>query len=293
MRILRAKSKYRFSYQQIAGINYYFSTIANATFGEDEIRLLLIHLREFLLNQDNDVISTSNTEILREIGHSIAHTVRDRGVICDRITELVQKLGSANRSLRWSEVAFQLFDCDEILDGLRNVLIMTGIIYAPDQIEPAFASNRLDLKVCLLSMLDGLLFKVTYPRSSHDFRVLQAAKDHSICVRTELDGENVQSIGELRVNARLPMRGGGKFLQCILRCHVPKQGKVECDALERIGSLQGYCQSVKAVRRQGQLVMAKIEPCADALLVFDVLQAATYDTNPISLPVNVRRISAS
>ncbi len=282
MRILRPKSKYRFSYQQIAGINYYFSTIADSTFGEDEIRLLLIHLREFLLNEDNDVISTPNTRILREVGHSIAHTVRDRGVICDRITELVQKLGSANRNLRWSEVAFELFNTDEILDGLRNVLTTSTIIYAPDQIEPAFESNRLDLKVCLLSMLDGLLFKVTYPGSSHDFRILQPAKDHSICVRTELDMENVPSIGELRLNAHLPIRGGGKFHQCILRCDVPKQGKVERAALERIGSLQGYCQSVKAVRRGDQLVISKIEPCGDPLLVFDVLQATTYDMNPVS-----------
>jgi hypothetical protein len=52
--------------------------------------------------------------------------------------------------------------------------------------------------------------------------------------------ENVPSIGELRLNAHLPMRGGGgKFHQCTLRCDVPKQGKVERAALERIGSLQG------------------------------------------------------
>jgi hypothetical protein len=131
VRILRPKSKYRFSYQQIAGINYYFSTIADSTFGEDEIRLLLIHLREFLLNQDNDVISTPNTGILREIGHSIAHTVRDRGVICDRITELVQKLGNANRNLRWAEVAFELFNADKILDGLRNVLTTVRLFTPP------------------------------------------------------------------------------------------------------------------------------------------------------------------
>jgi hypothetical protein len=40
MRILRPKSKYRFSYQQIAGINYSFSTIADSNFGQDEIRLV-------------------------------------------------------------------------------------------------------------------------------------------------------------------------------------------------------------------------------------------------------------
>ena len=54
--------KYKFSQQQIIGINYYYSKLVDSTFDEDDVRLLLIHLREFLLNNDNvDARGTSTT----------------------------------------------------------------------------------------------------------------------------------------------------------------------------------------------------------------------------------------
>ena len=71
--------KYKFSQQQIIGINYYYSKLVDSTFDEDDVRLLLIHLREFLLNNDNlDARARHNASLLMELGNSVAHTIRDR-----------------------------------------------------------------------------------------------------------------------------------------------------------------------------------------------------------------------
>jgi hypothetical protein len=81
---------YKFSPQQIIGINHHYSTITKGSFNEDNVRLLLINLREFLQNSDNkNARGLVNANLLRELGDSVAHTVRTKGEIYGKI-EVVQ-----------------------------------------------------------------------------------------------------------------------------------------------------------------------------------------------------------
>ena len=83
---------YKFSQQQIIGINYHYAKLLDGSFDEDNIRLLLIHLREFLRNPSNkSAKGLVNAKLLRELGDSVAHTVRTDGEIRDRIVELVRR----------------------------------------------------------------------------------------------------------------------------------------------------------------------------------------------------------
>ena len=151
--------KYKFSQQQIIGINYYYSKIVDSTFDEDDVRLLLIHLREFLLNNDNvDARGRHNASLLMELGNSVAHTIRDRYELHDRISELVQKLAIAGAD--WSNIPFALLEPHEVINAFRNSLLETGVLYRPEGIEDVFERNNLDLTICLMSMLHGMLFKI-------------------------------------------------------------------------------------------------------------------------------------
>jgi len=284
---------YRFSQQQIIGINHYFAQIAGGVFDEDDVRLLLIHLREFLVNGDNIAIrSQGNAGILREIGHSIAHTIRDRGTIHGRIREVVRDVAAANGMSKLTQTKFALFDADKIIDGLKNVLLSSGVIYDSSTIEPAFQTRSQDLKVCLISMLHGLIFKVSYPESRTHFYVFHRTSEHIVYIRTELDLSNVHSLHELRVNARIPIYGGAIFSQCVILCDGLGAGKVDTEAFNRTGSREGYLEAVKALRKNGQLVITKVEPGVDSTEILKVFRSCSYDTEPISRGVELRRIDS-
>jgi hypothetical protein len=148
--------KYKFSQQQIIGINYYYSKIAEGTFDEDDIRLLLIRLREFLRNEDNkDARSRQNAGRLMEIGDSIAHTIRDTlmrngqirpSIIHQRLAELVQTLASADGCADWNSIPFTLFSLDEIVEVFKNTLIDTGILYDAKNVSEVFRRESGDVR---------------------------------------------------------------------------------------------------------------------------------------------------
>jgi hypothetical protein len=282
---------YRFSQQQIIGINHYFGQIVGGLFDEDDLRLLLIHLREFLRNGDNIAIkSQGNAGILREIGDSIAHTIRDQGEMYKRIRDVVREVAAENGMSRLGQTKFTLFDAAKIIDGLKNVLLNSGVVYDPSKIEPAFQEQSQDLKLCVVSMLHGLLFKVSYPESQTQFYVFHRTSEHIVYVRTELDLSNVQSLHELRVNARIPVYGGAMFSQCIVLCDGLSAAKVDSEAFNRTGSREGYLEAVKALRRNGQLVITKVEAGVDSTAILKVFRSCSYDTEPISRGVELRRI---
>jgi hypothetical protein len=282
---------YRFSQQQIIGINHYFGKIADAAFDEDDVRLLLIHLREFLRNGDNiSVKSQGNSEILREIGDSIAHTIRDRGEVYSRIRDVVRKLAAADGMTKLTQTEFTLLDADTIIEGLKSVLLNTGVIYDPSKIEPTFHSQSQDLKICLVSMLHGLTFKVSYPESRRDFYVFHRTAQHVVHVRTELDLSNAGSLNQLRVNARVPVYGGLVYSQCIMMCDELNSEKVDAAALHRTGSREGYLEAVKALRKDGRLVIQRMDEGIGSTAILAVFRRCSYDTEPISRGVELRKI---
>src|ERR1700722_10648460 len=274
---------YKFSYQQIVGINYCYSKIRDATFEEDDIRLLLIYLREFLANHPN-VISQSNANILLELGDSIAHTVRDRGTIYERIEELLKQFASSNPNHRYLLPTCSLFDIDELIEALKKVLVETGVLFDTNNIERIFQDNALDLKLCVLCMLDGILFKVCYSGSTEHFFTKKVEGEHSIYVRIELDLKPGGGLKEIRLEALIPLRPHGTFGQAILFCPLNDRSKIEDAALNRTDSREGYCESLKALRLNGQLMIRKITPIVDCVEVSKILEKYSYDTHPIGRP---------
>ena len=253
-------------------------------------RLLLIHLREFLLNNDNlDARGRHNASLLMELGNSVAHTIRDRYELHSRISELVQKLASAGAD--WNSVPFSLREPHEIIKAFRDSLLVTGVLYRPERIEEVFEGNSLDLTICLMSMLHGMLFKIEYPGMSNDFYVDGEAGKHFLHVRTELDLHHVTSLRQLRLEALIPLRGGGKFGQCVLCCKLSSLGKVDATALKRTGSNEGYCEPIKALRVSGNLVITTVPTGASAVEVYKVFRASSYDTHPISKTIPLTRLT--
>lgn len=273
--------KYKFSQQQIVGINYYYSKFVDSTFDEDDVRLLLIHLREFLLNNDNlDARGRHNASLLMELGNSVAHTIRDKYELYERISELVRKLASAGAD--WTSIPFALLEPHEIINAFRDNLLETGVLYRPEGMEDVFERNSLDLTICLMSMLHGMLFKIEYPGMSNDFYIDDEAGKHFMHVRTELDLHHITSLRELRLEALIPLYGGGKFGQCILCCKLSSSHKVDAAALKRTGSNEGYCEPIKALRLSGKLMLTTVPTGASAVEVYNVFRASSYDTHPIS-----------
>ena len=274
---------YKFSYQQIVGINYCYSKIRDATFEEDDVRLLLIYLREFLVNNPN-VISQKNANFLRELGDSIAHTVREKGTICKRIEELLKQFVSSNPNRRYLLPPFTLFDIDDLVEALKRVLVETGVLYDANDIERIFQKYALDLKLCILCLLDGMLFKISDSGSTKHFFTKQAEGKHSIFVRTELDLKPGGGLKEIRLEALIPLRPHGIYGQAILFCPLNDQNKIEDAALKRTDSREGYCESLKALRHNGQLMIRKITPIVDCIGVSKILEKCSYDTHPIGRP---------
>jgi hypothetical protein len=279
--------KYKFSQQQILGINYYYSKLVDNTFDEDDVRLLLIHLREFLLNNDNlDARGRHNAGLLLEFGNSAVHTIRDRYELYERISELVQKLARAGAD--WSSIPFALLEPHEIIFALRDSLLETGVLYRPEGIEDVFERNSFDLTMCLTSMLHGMLFKIKYPGISNDFYVVDEAGEHFLHVRTELDLSDVTS---LRLAALIPRYGGGTLGQWVLCCKLSGSDKVQAAALKRTGSSEGYCEPIKALRVSGKLMITTVPTGASALEVYKVFRASSYDTHPISKGIPLTKLT--
>ena len=69
------------------------------------------------------------------------------------------------------------------------------------------------------------------------------------------------------------------------------KGKIETKALHRTASPEGYCESVKALRKGKTLVITRIDPGVESVVVFDVLRAFSFDTDPISQGVELDKIS--
>lgn len=273
--------RYKFSQQQIIGINYYYSKIVDCTFNEDDVRLLLIHLREFLLNSDNvNARGRHNASILMELGNSVAHTIRHKYELHGRISKLLQNL--ANAGADWSGIRFALLEPTDMLSAFRDNLLETGVLYRPKGIEDVFERSSLDLMICLMSLLHGMLFKIEYPGISKDFYVDDEAGKHFVHVRTELDLDYVTSLRELRLKALIPLYGGGKFSQWIVCCGLPNFDKVEAAALKRTGSNEGFCEPIKALRVAGKLMITTIPTGASAVEIYKVFRAFSYDTHPIS-----------
>lgn len=277
--------KYKFSQQQIIGINYYYSKLVDSTFDEDDVRLLLIHLREFLVNDDNkSARGRHNASLLREMGDSIAHTIRgNQSEMHRRIAPLLQKPD-------WNSIPFTLFDLDEIIEAFRKILTDTGVLYDAKNVGEVFKRESGDLKICLMSMLNGMLFKVHYPGISDDFYVADEAGQDFVSVRTELDLGQVKSLHQLRLNAWIPWRGA-KYGQCVLCYELPDCEKIELAALKRTASNEGYCEPIKAMRRNGHLMLATVPTRASTVEVYKVFRASSYDTHPISKSIPLTKLT--
>ena len=279
-----------FSQQQIHGINYFYSKLREDSFDEDDVRLLLIHLREFLnarygkKNQPPYEIA-----LLLEAGDSVAHTVRHRGLVHARIKEILQAAQSEGFDL--GSVPHPLFDIGAIVKALQSVVASTGIIYNPATVPETFQLRRLDLQICLMSMLNGMLFKIRYPTIRDDFYFLDTQDRHpAVHVRFELDLRNATSLREIRITALIPLYKGGNFGACVLICPVAESAKISSTALIRTGSNQGYCEPIKALRDNGQLRIIAVPQSVSSIAIYDVLRTKAYDTSPISTGIELTEI---
>src|SRR5205823_11127983 len=278
---------FRFSQQQIIGINYHYSLISDGRFDEDNVRLLLIHLREFLRSSDKDnpgALGRANAKLLREIGDGVAHTVRDEGEWWRAITKLVRRFARHSTRNRWESTSFVLYELDEILEVFQKVLTDTVVLYVPGTVASVFSREAENVKICLLSMLHGQIFRVCYDGIADDFHFVDS---DGISVRTELDLGHAGTTRELRLNARIPCDGGGTWLQCILRHELSEPSKIDDSSYQRTGSAEGYCEPIKAVRRDGHLIITTIPTGVPPIDVYKVLRTRSYDTQPISKRVRL------
>ena len=112
---------------------------------------------------------------------------------------------------------FVLYDLNEIVEAFKKLLVDTNALYSKRDINDVFWQQSEDIKTCLVSMLHGQIFDVRYDGIADDFHFLAAGDDARIFVKTELDLGHAGTIRELRLNAWIPLDGGGKYGQCILR----------------------------------------------------------------------------
>ena len=131
-------------------------------------------------------------------------------------------------------------------------------------------------------MLRGQIFQVYYDGLADDFHFLNAEAKEPIFIRTELDLGHAGTIRELRLNALIPCDGGGTWAQCVLRHELSDPSKIDIAAYHRTASAEGYCEPVKALRRDGRLVLTRIPVAVPAIEIDKILRAASYDTRPIS-----------
>jgi hypothetical protein len=282
---------FRFSQQQIIGINYHYSLISDSRFDENNVRLLLIHLREFLRSSDKDnpgALGRANAKLLREIGDGVAHTVRDKGEWWRAITELVRRFTRRSTHNRWQGTSFVLYELDDIVEVFQKVLTDIAVLYVPGKVASVFSREAENLKICLLSMLHGQIFRVCYDGIADDFHFVDS---DGISVRTELDLGHTGSRRELRLNARIPCDGGGTWLQCILRHELSEASKIDGSSYRRTGSAEGYCEPIKALRNKGRLIITRIQTGVPAIEVYKILRAVSYDTRPISKRIILTPVS--
>lgn len=281
---------FRFSQQQITGINYHYSLISAGAFDEDNVRLLLIYLREFLSNEDNvGALGRANAKLLLEFGDSVAHTVRLKGEWWSVISELVrqfagQRIGNGHHE----NVPFVLYNLDDIIDVFEKVLIDTSVLYSPRTVAAVIAREAEDLKICLMSMFHGQIFRPYYDGIANDFYFVDP---DGISVRTELDLGHQGTTRELRLNALIPCDGGGTWLQCILRHELSDPSKIDNASYQRTGSPEGCCEPIRAMRRDGDLVLTTVPTGVAPIDVYKVLRARSYDTRPISRRVKLTPIT--
>ncbi len=271
---------HKFSQQQIISINYYYSKIVEGTFDEDDVRLLLIALREFIRNTDNKLMPKhQGAMLLCDIGDSLAHTIRNQSELHRRIRDLVMKMAAPGMD-KWRELTFSLLDFADLLSALANILREANVLYNINNVESIFARNSEDLRICLVSMLHGLLFKIKYPGLPSDFYLGSDAE--CVYVKTEVDLSHVTSIRQLRLNASIPVHAGGWWQQCVLCCELEHPEKVSPSALNRTGSKEGYLEPVKALRREGRLTLTTISTDVPTMDIYHKFCAASYDTHPLS-----------
>lgn len=267
---------YKFSPQQITGINYYYSKIAAGTFDEDDVRLLLIHLREFLRNRDNKgAAGRANALFLREAGDNVAHTIRDQGLLHDRLLEFLPDIAGPARAL--GRVPHPLFDLNKLVDALKDALEDCGVLYAPTALREVIARESLDIKICLISLLNGMVLRFEYPTIRDDFVFFSPEAKPVVYIRTEVDPS--EGIRELRLNAALPYTGG-KFNACVVFCVVEDKSKIEQAVMNRTGSADGYCEPIRTLRRNGILRLCVVPTGVSSIHLHDVRRAMAYDTNP-------------
>jgi hypothetical protein len=271
-----------FSQQQISGINHYFSKIADGSFDEDDIRLLLLHLREYLRSRKG---STSDDEkILIELGDFIAHGTRDKGMLHKRIVEVMQRFSSPNC---WDSHILSIFDSDEVISVFKKTLLSSGVLMPSTDVKAAFATHHLDLTLCLMTMLDGVIFSI--PFSRHKL-VNALGQNLPINVRVEMEFAFLSSHQEVRLAALIPMMDrGGVRPQCILRCTVPNADKIHESVGKRVYSSHGYCSAIKCIRDNGELKITAINPAIKPVDFYKIVIDHGYDTHPLAtnIPVTV------
>jgi hypothetical protein len=276
---------YKFSQQQIIGINYHYAKILAGSFDEDTIRLLLIHLREFLQN-NTKAKGRVNANLLLELGDGVAHTVRNCGALHQKIINLVRRFARRGLRCHGQSLPFVLYDLDEIVSVFEKLLIDTRVVYLPESINAVFRQEAEDLKLCLISMLHGQIFNIRYEGIADDFHFLTVDHKSGISVRTELDLGH-RGTRELRLNALLPCDGGGTYAQCLLRLELSDALKIDNAAYNRTASVEGYCEPVKVLRRHGRLVITTVPIGVSAMQVYEVFRAASYDTRPLSKRIDL------
>ncbi len=258
-----------FSQQQIYGINYYYSRVLDGSFDEDDVRLLLIHLREFLQeNYRKKKRELPEVTTLLDAGDAVAHTVRTSGLLHAKIKELVK--AAQRDDFDMTTVPHPLLDIDAIVRALELSLVRSEVIYDAETIRDTFATRSLDLQIALMSLLNGVLLKIKYDTIRDDFHFLRPEdkQDGAVYIRLDLDLDHSASLRQIRITAPIPLRlPAGNFGACILLCELPDKSRVEDSALQRTHSAHGYCEAVKALRINDRLVITAVQPSTSTMRV--------------------------
>lgn len=258
----------KFSEQQIIDINYRTHRIAASEFDEDDVRILLLRLREYLKSQPN-----ASNQILVDLGDGIAHSIRDRGPLYDRIKASIETLqpSPGKERLTWGDLQklpFRLLDADEIVDALITALVNSDVVLLERDLKDKFEDVREQIIVAIMTILHGMTFLVRSPNY-----------EEKVTVRTELDFSYFHpGNGDLRLAAVLPIPNGGTYEQWILNREVPESA-VDRIVPKRVDSACGHCECLRLVRSEGRLKFQRINAHIGIVQFAETLRKKSYNVD--------------
>jgi len=150
--------------------------LIDRTYGEDTIKMLLIDLREFLLeyiyqsarnNKTKNEVFDPLFKDLRDICDCIAHSNRDRGVIEENIRSHIKKiidaLDAGNKT--WDNVGKvdKLINGDSVVGALVSIInlfiLKTNSTIERDQLIQIF-HDKSNISLCIISLLQDIVVEL-------------------------------------------------------------------------------------------------------------------------------------